>query len=299
MRVDLPRRIILFAVILVAAALDFVLPVGAQQTSGTFRWMDFHDPRDQNIVAWVTRSLAVEKWTAIREIGLVYDAALVVTADRPGPQSAPGDDSFTIWNVSLTSHVVAPLITGVNLRWFDWQHFQTDAPEELTILYDNCHDCAASTYFTALHYDVSYHMWTARWVRGGQGVLVWNATGPGAGSGIDWTQIYAVMAEPDGRAFLCTWNHFEYGKLKPPSDTLFRFDVDPFSGLERTTELTRDNADAMKLRLCRGQNTVQGLERGQDSAVCQQMLSAQPQRRPVTTPPANNRGKSAPPGVRH
>ena len=294
MQVDLPRRLIA-----VAAALAFAVPLGAQQTSGTFRWINFHSPQDQNIVAWVTRSLTVEKWTAIREIGVVYDAALVVTTDRPGPQSPPSDDSFTIWNVSLSSHVVAPLLSGVNLRWFDWQHFAVGAPEELTILYDNCHDCAASTYFTALHYDVSNHMWAARWVRGGQGVLVWNATGPSATSGIAWTQVYAVMAGPDGRAFLCTWNHFEYGKLRPPSDTLFRFDVDPFSGLERTVELTREDANEMKVRLCRGENTVQGLERGQDSSVCQELLHAQPQRRPVTTPPANNRGKSVPPGVRH
>ncbi len=87
---------------------------------------------------WVTRSLAVEKWTAIREIGVVYDAALVVTTDRAKPQSTPSNDTFTIWNVSLTSHAVAPLLTGVNLRWFEWEHFASSAPEELTLLYDNC-----------------------------------------------------------------------------------------------------------------------------------------------------------------
>ena len=54
----------------------------------------------------------------------------------------------------------------------------------------------------------------------------------------------------------------------------------------------------MELKLCRGQNVVQGLERGQDSAVCQELLNAQPDRRPVTTPPANNRGKSASSAVR-
>ncbi len=294
MRVDLPRRLIV-----VAATLALALPLRAQQTSGTFRWIDFHDAKDQNIVAWVTRSLAVEKWTAIREIGVVYDAALVVTTDRPGPQAPPSDDHFTIWNVSLTSHVVAPLITGVNLRWFDWQHFADDAPEELTILYDNCHDCAASSYFTAFYYDISHHMWAARWVRGGQGVLVWNATGPSAASGIDWTQLYAVMAGPDGRAFLATWNHFDYGKVRAPSNTVFRYDVDPQTGQERTIDLARDDAEEMELRMCRGQSTVQGLERGQDSTVCQQMLNAQPQRKPVTTPPANNRGRSVPTPVRH
>ncbi|MGA2206288.1 MAG: hypothetical protein ABSG10_06120 [Terracidiphilus sp.] len=293
MQVDLSRRLIA-----VFAALALSASLGAQQTSGSFRWIDFHNPKDQNIVAWVTRSLQVEKWTAIREIGVVYDAALVVTADRSGPQSPPSDDTFTIWNVSLTSHVVAPLLSGVNLRWFDWEHFAENAPEELTVLYDSCHDCSASTYFTSFHYDVSHHMWAARWVRGGQGVLVWNAAGPSA-PGIAWTQLYAEMAGPDGRAFLVTWNHFEYGKVRGPSDTLFRYDVDPASGLERTVELTRDDADAMELRMCRGQDAVQGLARGQDSALCQQMLNEQPQRKPVTTPPANNRGRSVPPAVRH
>jgi hypothetical protein len=293
MPLRLPRRLIGVAVTLALA-----VPLRAQQTSGTFRWIDFHEPKDQNIVAWVTRSLAVENWTAIREIGVVYDAALVVSTDRAGPQSPPSDDTFTIWNVSLTSHVVAPLLSGVNLRWFDWEHFAEDAPEELTVLYDNCHNCAASTYFTSFHYDVAHHMWAARWVRGGQGVLVWNAIPPSV-SGVAWTQVYAVMAGPDGHAVICTWNHFDFGKQKQPSDTLFRYDVDPMSGLERTVELTGDDAGAMELRLCRGQDIVQGLARGQDSALCQQLVNAQPQRKPVTTPPSNNRGKSAPPAVRH
>jgi hypothetical protein len=298
MRAGFSSRLILYLAAVLALAFPLPLAIHAQQTSGNFRWIDFHDAKDQNIVAWVTRSLQVEKWTAIREIGVVYDAALVVTTDRPTPNSPPSDDTFTIWNVSLTSHIVAPLLKGVNLRWFDWEHFADGAPEELTALYDNCHDCAASTYFTAFYYDIAHHMWAARWVRGGQGVLVWNAVQPSV-PGVAWTQIYSVMAGPDGRALLATWNHFDYGKQRTPADTIFRYDVDPQTGLERTVELTREDANAMELRLCNGKDTVQGLERGQDSAVCQQLLAAQPQRKPVTTPPANNRGQSAPPAVRH
>jgi len=293
MRVDVCRRLIISI-----AALSIAVPHCAQQTSGSFRWIDFHEAKDQNIVTWVTRSLAVEKWTAIREIGVVYDAALVVTADRATPQSAPGDDTITVWNVSLTSHVVAPLVTGVNLRWFDWLRFADGAPDGLTALYDNCHECAANTYFTAFHYDIAHHMWAARWIRGGQGVMVWSANGPTA-SGVEWTQVYAVMGGADGRALLCTWNHFDYGKQRRPSDTLFRYDVDPLSGMERTVELTGDEAKEMELRMCRGQNAVEGLERGQDSALCMKLTGSEGQRRPVTTPPANNRGQSAPPSVKH
>jgi hypothetical protein len=293
MQVHLVRRLICGA-----AALAFTASLCAQQTSGTFRWINFHSPKDQNIVTWVTRSLQVEDWTAIREIGVEYDAALVVTSDRANPQAPPSSDSFTIWNVSLTSHVVAPLLKGVSLRWLDWEHFEPGKPEELTLLYDNCSNCAASTYFTALYYDLPHHMWTARWIRGGQGALAWNAV-PLSSSGIVWSQVYAEMSGENGVAELCTWNHFDFGKQKPPSDTIFCYDVDPFSGLDRTLEVTgRDNKQAMELRLCRGQDTVQGAERGQDSALCEQLLNKQPQRRPATTPPANNVGHSSPPGGR-
>jgi hypothetical protein len=292
----LPHRFsaILLLTFAIAIPASIPIPLFGQPPTDAFRWVDFHSTKDQSIVIWVTRSLQVEKWTAIREIGALYDAALVVTTDRSSPQSSPDADTFTIWNASLTSHVIAPLLTGVNLRWFDWERFSDDGPAELTILYDNCRECAASTFFTAFHYDISHHMWTARWLRGGQGVLVWNAVPP-SGTGITWTQDYAVMSEADGRALLATWNHFDYGKQKRPSDTVFRFDVDPMTGLDRTVELTGHDAEQMELRLCRGQDTVQGLQRGQDSALCTQLLNQQPQRKPVTTPPANNRGQSAVP----
>ena len=301
MQAHLVRRLICGA-----AAMIMAVPFCAQQasdspqqTSGTFRWIDFHSAKDQNIVTWVTRSLAVEDWTAIREIGVEYDAALVVTSDRTNAQAPPSSDTFNIWNVSLTSHVVAPLLKGVNLRWLDWEHFQTGQPEELTLLYDNCSNCAASTYFTALYYDLPHHMWTARWVRGGEGALAWSAMPP-SNNGIVWSQVYAEVTGGNGLAELCTWNHFDFGKQKPPSNTIFCYDVDPFSGLDRTQEVTgRANEEAMELRLCRGQDTVQGVARGQDSALCQQLLNKEPQRRPATTPPANNLGRSSPPGGRH
>jgi len=294
MQSGLPRRVIVCVVFLFSLAAS----LHAQPPTDTFRWVDFHSSQDQSVVAWVTRSMQVEKWTAIREIGVLYDAAIIVTTNRSTPQSSPNTDTFTIWNASLTSHVIAPLLTGVNLRWFDWERFVDGDARELTALYDNCSDCAASTFFTAFHYDLAHHMWTARWLRGGQGVLVWNAVPPSA-SGVTWAQVYAVMGGADGRALLATWNHFEYGRQKPPSDTVFRYDVDPITGLDRTVELTKQDAQAMELRLCRGQDTVQGLERGQDSDTCNQLLGKQPQRKPVTTPPANNRGQSAPPGARH
>jgi hypothetical protein len=290
----------------IALALALVVPACAQNSQDGFRWINFHaqqgqnqiQSQDQNIVAWVTRALQVNQWTAIREIGVKYDAALVITNFRATPQSLPEDDTFTAWSVSLTSHVAAPLVTGVNLRLFDWERFADGASEDLAALYDNCRNCAASTYFTAFYYDVAHHAWGSRWMNGGQGAPVWNANATSADSSSDnsWTQVYAVIAEGDGHVELCTWNHFDYGKQKSPTDVLYRYDRDPFSGLDRAAVVSGRQADEMKLRLCRGQDAVQGLARGQDSPFCQSLAGPRPERRPVTTPPANNRGRSAPPG---
>jgi hypothetical protein len=98
---------------------------------------------------------------------------------------------------------------------------------------------------------------------------------------------------------MATWSHFDYGKQKPPEDFVYRYDMDAFSGLEHTQPLVGKDADAMKFRLCTGQGALPGVARGQDSALCQQVAPQRVERKPVTTPPANNRGKSVPPGARH
>lgn len=291
MRCAVPPRILSLAAILLIAA----LPLISQQAPDTFRWIDFHNQKDQDTVVWVTRSLAVQDWTAIREIAVEYDAALVVTTNRTNPQSSANAETFSVWSVSLTNHIVTPLVSGVNLRWLDWMRFADGAPQELAILYDSCHDCAANTYFTAFHYDVAQHIWNARWIRGGQGAPMWSANTP---PGIQWTQVYAGIAEPNGREFIATWSHFDYDNKKPSNDVVFRYDLDPFSGLERSIQLTGKDADDMQLRLCRAQDAVPDLQRGQDSQLCRDPIKPIPERRPVTLPPANNRGKSAPPGAR-
>ena len=200
-----------------------------------------------------------------------------------------------MWSVSLTNHLVTPVLGGANLRWLDSMDFARGSPPEPTILYDNCGGCAADTYFTSFHYDLGTHAFAARWTRGGQGVPNWSANAP---AGVAWTQVYAVMVE-SGHALLGTWSYFDYGKHKPPEEFIYRYDLDPSGSQERSQLLTGKNADAMKQRLCRAQDAVAGLARGQDSALCQQILKPRYERKPVTTPPADNRGQMARPGSRH
>jgi hypothetical protein len=133
-------------------------------------------------------------------------------------------------------------------------------------------------------------------MRGTQAVPIWSAS---PSQGVAWTQVYAFMNEPNGRQLIATWNHFDHGPNDPSGDSVFRYDLDPVSGLERTQLLSGKEAEAMKQRLCSAQNVVPGLERGQDSPLCQQTLKQHVERKPVTTPPANNHGQSEPPGTRH
>jgi hypothetical protein len=92
----------------IAATLCVAAPLSAQQAPDTFRWIDFHAQKDQDVVTWVTRSLAVEDWTAIREIAVEYDAALVVTTKRANLQAAATGDSFNVWSVSPQVRILGP-----------------------------------------------------------------------------------------------------------------------------------------------------------------------------------------------
>jgi hypothetical protein len=287
MRVFLPRLLVL----ILAAAF---LPSIHAQAPDNFRWIDFHAQADQDVVIWVTRALTVEKWTAIREIGVEYDSALVVTTERATPQSAVNADAFTVWNVSLTDHALTPLLKGVNLRMLDWMLLSQGRPRELAAFYDNCVDCSPSTYFTAFHYDVERRAWVARWIHGDQAAPAWSAAAIAGIASLD--QAYAVLAQPDGREYLATWRHFDFGKDRKAEDYVYVYDVDQFSGQDHTQLLTGKQADDLMQHLCRAQDAVQGLARGQDSPLCQPAVKSRPERHPVTTPPANNRGKSVPPG---
>jgi hypothetical protein len=265
--------------------------VALAQGDPAFHWVDFRSDADQPVILWVTRALSSEKWTAIREIGVLYDAALVVTTERGAPDALPSSDTFQLWSVNLTNKLKTPLLKGVNLRWVDWLELREGSPRELAALYDDCRDCAVTTYFTTFHYDYTQHIVAPRWMRGGQTAPVWGT----APAGVDLTQMYAVMARPDGQQYLATWLHYDYGKQKSPDDYIYRFGVDPFNSVEQTAVMTRKEGEELKPRLCSAQNAPQGMSRGQDSPLCDP-FRARAERRPVTTPPPNAQGRSVPPG---
>lgn len=251
----------IFAVLLLPA-----IPLAAQQSPESFHWVDFHAQQDQSVVVWVTNALETQKWTAIREIGVEYDAALVITTTRKTPQTPPALDTFSLWSVSLTTHDTKLLLSGANLRVLDWMLFAIGWPRELGILYDDCNECDAATFLTALHYDDRVHGWAARWMRGSQAIPVSNATAP---QGVTASSAFAVLADSNGLEEVGTWNHLDFGSEKPPEDYVYLYDVNPTDYAERTQLLHGPQADVLKRRICLGSDAVSGLERGQDSLLCQ------------------------------
>src|SRR5580698_3706289 len=95
-------------------------PVMAQPAAESFHWVNFHDSKDAQYVTWVTRELTAEKWTEIREIGVQWDSAVVITSERATPQSTPPSDTYTVWSVALSKHAVQPLLHGVNPKILNW-----------------------------------------------------------------------------------------------------------------------------------------------------------------------------------
>ena len=265
----------------------------AAQAPESFHWVNFHSPKDQDVIIWVRNSLEAENWSAIREIGVEWDAALVVTAQRGNPQASPMSDTFAVYSVSLTNHAVTALLKGVNLRLLEWMQFAAGRPREMAALYSNCTSCDPSTFLTAFYYDIRVHGWSMRWMRGAEAIRIGP---PEVSDEVSVLQVYAVLADPNGHEVIATWNHFDYGKMKPAEDYLYQYDVDPWTGLDRNLVISGKDAELLKRRLCLATDAVSGLEAGQDSALCAPYARVVT-RQPVTTPPPKAFGRSTPPGT--
>ena len=216
-------------VAILATSFLAALRVCAQQPPEAFHWVDFHSDADSDVVNWVCHSLDSQQWTVIREIGVEYDAALVITDQRKSKNAMPNTDTFSLWSVSLTTHATTLLVSGAKLRFVDWLRFTAGRAPEIALFYDDCEHCQATTFFTALHYDATSHEWVARWMRAGQAAPVWSSNTLADGS---WTQLYGLFPKMDGSVALATWSHFDDTTHKPQSDFVYLYSVDVGSGIE-------------------------------------------------------------------
>lgn len=284
------------------------IAAAAQSAPQTFHWIDFRSAKDAPTLRWVTDSLAAQQYSAIREIGVQWDSALVVTTLRATPQSSPASDRFTLWSVSLSHRQVVPILTGLRLHYLNWLTLGSQILPELGLTWQSCLQCDDSVFFTVVYYSPSDHAWRARWIRSSV-----QSSGPiqssvGAAlrtaaptSGVTVREVYGLLTDIRGNSTLATWLHLDFGSAKPAQDYVYEYSVDPSTGLDLTQALGDEHAAPMRQQLCQLTPAQSPLLGGQDSTLCHPSDASSTHshiphsrhlRVPVTTPPANNQGRS-------
>ena len=249
---------------LLAAAAAAVLSLAARaQVIDGFAWVD--QKADSQTVAKITTLLAGKPYTALREIGIVGQQALVIVALREDAVAQPENDSFTAYGVSLQDGSVAELLDGTNLKYVDWQKFYDYDSPELLATYDDCAHCKATTFLTAFYIDRKTRRWGARWRRQIAGAPIYSA---GAGG-----DVYGLFINVDQRVVLDTWTSYpEQTKSSRGGEYLFEYRIDPMSDQGTSRPVTGRDALPVKQRLCKGDSVVFGIAGGQDSAACRTLL---------------------------
>jgi hypothetical protein len=245
-------------VLLIAVALA-ANAAHAQVLEG-FTWVDLKS--DTATVTSVTKALEAQKYTALREIGLIGDQALVITAARADLIAQPQQDRFNVFGISLKDGKVDPLLDGADLRIFDWLKFYDYDSPELLATYDDCSNCQATTFLTAFYIDRFTKKWHVRWPRNIAGA-------PLTAAGSSGQSVYALFMNVDQRVVLDTWIRYpQQKKSRRAGEYLFEYRVDPVSDQGASRPLTGNDAAKTELRLCKGEGVVFGIAGGQASEAC-------------------------------
>jgi hypothetical protein len=241
------------------------------QVLDNFAWIDLKT--DTQTVAKVAQFLRDKPYTAIREIGIVNQQALVIATLRKDPTANPANDTFTAYGIWLKDGSVEELLDGTNLKYIDWQKLYDDDTPELLATYDDCAQCKATTFLTAFYIDRKTRRWGARWRREIAGAPLYVVNPGGATGGDTGTNyVYGLFINVDQRVVLDTWVAYpEQKKSSRGGEYLFEYRIDPMSDQGTSRPLTGRDLLPVKQRLCKGQDVVYGVLGGQDSVACREL----------------------------
>ena len=229
-----------------------------------FSWVDMKS--DSKTVERVNYLLASKPYTAIREIGIVGQQALVIATLRKDPVANPLNDTFIAYGVSLHDGSVEELLDGTNLKYIDWQKFYDYDTPELVSTYDDCAQCKATTFLTAFYIDRKTRHWGARWRRGVAGAPLYSGDASS-------DHAYALFMNVDQRVVLDTWTSYpEQKKSSRGGEYLFEYRIDAMSDQGTARPLTGRETLPVKQRLCKGENVVFGVAGGQESGACKDLM---------------------------
>ena len=246
----------------VMALLGFAAGATAHaQVLDGFSWVDLKT--DTDTVTKVSHALAQQKYTALREIGVAGEHALVVATLRANPTADPEKDVFTAYDVWLKYGVATQILTGTQLKFIDWQKLYEYGQPELLAYYNDCADCQTTTFLTSFYQDRKTKAWAARWPRQVSAAPLYSTAQPGV------EHVYALFMNVDQRVVLDTWAHYpQQRRASRGGDYFFEYKIDSMSGQEMSRPVTGREADALKQRLCRADGVVFGIQGGQDSSAC-------------------------------
>jgi hypothetical protein len=249
------------------------LQMAHAQVIDGFTWVDMK--ADAKTVDRVRELLGDKPYSAIREVGVVGQQALVITTLRKDVTANPMNDSFTAYGVSLHDGTVEELLDGTNLKYIDWQKFYDYDTPELIAVYDDCAQCKATTFLTAFYIDRKTRRWGARWRREVAGAPLYSAD-PAK------NYVYALFMNVDQKVVLDTWVSYPEqnktgGRGTPLKSSrggefLFEYRIDIPSDQGTSRPLTGRDVLPVKQRLCAGQSVVFGIAGGQDSEACKESV---------------------------
>jgi hypothetical protein len=193
----------------------------------------------------------------------------------------PGDEPWTIYNISTKTAAATPLLSGYKPELKQWLRLESEGPEDLAIVYYDCWGCEAASFFTAFHFD-PVSGWRARWPANGDSALVpgvaflfTDVGDPYDDEEVD--QVFSVLEGPGGLFSAGTWYHSRDLKTGKVTEEVRRYSFDALRKVETNVLLTGPAATRWKSRLCSEDEARSGLAVGQDSKSCKRLqASAKP-----------------------
>lgn len=266
----------------ILAATCLSLPLAASgQLPETFHWVDFK--QDTEEVVRITRALTPIEYTAIREIGITGDSALVFTTSRDSEQDTPAGDGWDIYSLSMKNGQSRKIMGGYKVEVKGWFRFSAGGMADLAITYLNCWECEPTSMFTALHYDPDGG-WRARWLDKkytnypGMSFLDEEASEPYTDYRVD--QVFAVFAPENGLASAGTWYRSTNLTTGRVTAEAYKYFVDPITLKDKALKLNGLEAQSWARRICSWSGPFPGFGDGQDSASCKLILRKAKLRKP-------------------
>jgi hypothetical protein len=266
---------------LVLTMLLLAMRLGWADVPTGFSWVNIES--DKTTMTAVRHALHDPSITAIREVGLEGNFALVMTASREAGAPTPDYDLWSIYNISLATGKTQLLISGYGVTLLDWIG---PANHELALTYYNCWECEAAKLLTTLHFVKSIG-WKARWPNKSDagkfpqpGALVSTSDIPDS-SDEQVDVVFAVIStQKNGSSFAVgSWLHQYNAATGKIDDDVERYSVGPTDD-DRTERLTGQEALKWERTICSPANIMIQPRTGQSSKICRDVLRGTADRQP-------------------